>query len=52
MSVFKIILLAWFVLSALLMVANIGKERKPSTAGAAAVGLVILGGLATLVVFA
>jgi hypothetical protein len=52
MSVYKYILLGWYMLSALLMVSSIGKPRKPIMGGAAAVGLVILGGIATLVVLA
>ena len=52
MSIPKYILLGWYALSAILAVAHIGKERKPTTPGVAVVMLVILAGLAALVVIA
>jgi hypothetical protein len=50
MSPYKIALIAWFTLSALLAVGMIGKERKPTTPAMACIILVIEGGLIALVV--
>jgi hypothetical protein len=52
MSVFKIILLAWFALGAVLTVSVVGKPRKPITAGQAAIQLLFTGIISTLVVLA
>lgn len=48
----KILLLAFYAYTSIVVVANIGKPRKPTTPGVAVGALVIAGGLATLVVLA
>ncbi|GMA26176.1 hypothetical protein GCM10025864_39350 [Luteimicrobium album] len=48
----KIVLLAWFALGALMTVATVGKQKKPTTPGTAAVSLVLVGLVAWLVVIA
>ena len=45
MNFWQIGLIAWFALNAVLTVAMIGKERKPSTPGAAVVSLFIFAAL-------
>lgn len=48
----QIVLIAWFALGALLIIANVGKQRTPGTPGAAAVSVVITAGLIWLVTIA
>lgn len=48
----KYVLLVWFALSAILMVAGVGKPRTPLTPNVAVVSLLLLAGLAWLVVIA
>lgn len=52
MSAPKIILLVWFALAALTVIANIGKKREPATPSSAVIALILSGVLATLVVLA
>jgi hypothetical protein len=52
MSVYKIILLAWFAFGAIMSVALIGKDRKPTTPSQVAIQLVLIAGVCTLVVLA
>lgn len=43
------IVVGWFVLSSLALVSQIGKERKPLTAGTAVVSLIMSGALVALI---
>lgn len=52
MSAAKYVLLGWYALSALISVTRIGKPSKPTTPAVAAIGLVIVGACAWLVVIA
>ena len=48
----KWVILSWYALSMLVIIAKIGKERKPITPPEAALSLIFTGALAWLVVIA
>lgn len=52
MNGYKIALLAWYAIAALMMIGRIGKPTKPTTPGVAAATMVLFGALAALVVLA
>ncbi|MCL2089871.1 MAG: hypothetical protein FWH11_01375 [Micrococcales bacterium] len=48
----KIVLLAWYAVAAVVSIAQIGKDRRPTTPGGTAIAVVLMAGIATLVVIA